>query len=153
MSISKIAHWILYAMLAVTVVVLGLYYGGGYVDPNAEMLEPVNTELLLNWSYILVVAGVIATIGFALFQFLMSVKETPKKALGTVVNIALFVAVLGGAYAIGDGTPLNLPGYDGLDNVPGTLKIADMMLYASYFLIGAAIVLVLFSNVSKLIKK
>ncbi|MGL5787724.1 MAG: hypothetical protein ACRCX4_13050 [Bacteroidales bacterium] len=153
MSISKIAHWVLYAMLAVTVVVLGLYYGGGYVDQNAEILEPKNTEILLNWAYILIGAGVIATIGFALFQFMMSVKETPKKALGTVINIALFVAVMGGAWALGDSTPLNLPGYDGLDNVGPTLKIADMMLYATYFLIGVAILLVVFSNVSKLIKK
>lgn len=153
MSISKIAHWILYGMLAVTVVVLGLYYGGGYVDPNAEVLEPKNTEILLNWGYILIGVGIVATLGFALFQFGMSVKETPKKAMSTVINIALFAAVLGGAYAIGDGTPLHLPGYDGLDNVPGTLKIADMMLYSTYFMIGVAIILVLFSNVSKLIKK
>ncbi|MGL4993184.1 MAG: hypothetical protein ACRC6R_03460 [Bacteroidales bacterium] len=153
MSIGKIAKWSLYFMLAVTVVVLGLYYGGGYTDPNAEVLEPINTEILMFWAYALVGIGIVCTAFFALFQFGVSLKDTPKKALETVVNIALFAAVLGVTYAIADGTVLDLPGYDGEDNVPGTLKIADMMLYSSYFLIGFAVVSISLSNVLKLVKK
>ena len=48
------------------------------------------------------------------------------------------------AYSISDGTVLNLPGYDGADNVPATLEFADTILFTMYFLgiiaIGAIIV-------------
>ena len=48
------------------------------------------------------------------------------------------------AYSMSDGTIMDIPGYSGSDNVPGTLKFTDTILITTYFLgigaIGAIIV-------------
>ncbi len=51
MSVTKIrktSSWTLLAITLISLVVLGIYYFGGVVDPAAEMVEPIYTGLLLN---------------------------------------------------------------------------------------------------------
>ena len=61
-------------------------------------------------------------------------KENHKKALGGLVALLALAALLVITYIIGDGTPLNIPGYTGTDNVPPMLKLTDMWLYSMYFM-------------------
>ena len=67
----------------------------------------------------------------------------PKQAVKTLialVGVCLLVLI---AYSMSDGTIMNLPGYDGPDNVEGTLKFADTMLFTMYFLgIGAVLAII-----------
>lgn len=151
MNISNLAKWSLYLMLAVTVVVFGLYYTGGLVDTASALEEPVYTELVMWWAYILVGVGFVATVCFALLQFVRSFIDTPKEALKSLATIALFAGLLIGTYAMGDTTALPIAGTIQVE--PADLKIADMMLYSSYFLTFIAIVSIFVTNVLKLVKK
>ena len=57
------------------------------------------------------------------------------------------VVVLGVSYFIGSGELLNIPGYDGGDNNPGTLKVVDMWLFTMYFMLAISIGAVLISPI------
>jgi hypothetical protein len=152
-SISKFTSWILYGLMLITVVCFGLFYFGGSVDPNAEYVEPVHTELVLNLAYVVVAVGLLATVLFALWQFGMQLKDHPKKALKTLASLGLFVVLLVVSWAIGSGEPLNLPAYDGTDNTYFWLKLTDMWLYSAYFLLGASILSIIGFSLLKVIRK
>jgi hypothetical protein len=87
---------------------------------------------------------------FALVSFLKQLKNAPKKALGGLLVILALVALLVVTFISGDGTLLNIPGYDGTDNVPKTLKMIDMWLFSAYVMLVltflAIIVLPLFKR-------
>jgi hypothetical protein len=48
------------------------------------------------------------------------------------------------AYAIGDGTLLNIPGYEGNDNRPPMLKMTDMWLYSMYVMFAITLLAMIF---------
>ena len=51
MSVTKIrktSSWTLLAITLISLVVLGIYYFGGVVDPAAEMVEPIFSGLLIS---------------------------------------------------------------------------------------------------------
>ena len=67
--------------------------------------------------------------------------------------LAVFAILLVIAYSIGDGTPLNILGYEGPDNVAARLKMTDMWIYSVYILMGLVILSMLFSPLIKRIGK
>lgn len=152
-SIRKISSWALYIMLGITVIVAGLFYFGGTVDPTAELIVPKFTDPLLYWMYILVIVGIVCTLGFGIYQFVMKFKTHPKEALNSIAVLAVFALILIVSWFMGSGEPLYIPGYDGPDNVYGWLKATDMLLYTIYFMLGAAILAIVVSSVVKLIRK
>jgi hypothetical protein len=152
-NISKYSSWILYALMLITVICFGLFYFGGVEDPNAEYLAPVYTNTILNLAYVVLGIGAVLAIGFALFQFAMLLKDHPKQAIMSLVWIAAFAIVLIIAWTIGDGTPLNLPSYDGTDNTYFWLKLTDMWLYTAEFLLAASILSIIGFSLVKVIRK
>jgi len=44
---------------------------------------------------------------------------------------------------------MNIPGYDGTDNVPFWLKLTDMFLYSIYILLFVTIVAIIASGIKK----
>ena len=153
LSIRKISSWALYIMLGITVIVIGLFYFGGSVDQTAEMIEPVFTDPLLYWMYILVIVGIIITFAFGIYQFAMKFKTNPREALNNVAVLVVFALILVVSWLLGSDKPLDIPGYDGPDNIPVWLKATDMLLYTIYFMLGAAILAIVASSVVKLIRK
>lgn len=153
LSINKISSIALYVMLGISVIVIALFYAGGSIDPSAEMLEPVFTDPLLYWTYALVALGIVCTFAFAIYQFIILFRDHPKAAINNIVVLVAFALILIVSWALGDGTPLTMPGYDGPDNVYFWLKATDMFLYTVYFMLGAAILAILSSSVIKLIRK
>jgi len=67
-----------------------------------------------------------------------------KEAMKSFIALAGIVILVLIAYSMSDGTIMDIPGYSGSDNVPGTLKFTDTILITTYFLgigaIGAIIV-------------
>jgi len=134
-KIRKISSWILWAVAAISIVVFGLIFFGGVVDPSVDKPEPVYTNQLLYWAYTILALSIFALLGFGLFQFVTSLMTSPKKALASLSVIVVFAAFLGISYAMGDATPL--PGINtdsAAYNVPTWLKITDMWLYTLYTL-------------------
>ena len=152
----KVSYYALYAMFAIILIVLGLFYLGGDaqgadviagVDP--EMWQPANTNALLMLIYGLFGLAVAATVVAAVFQFGAALKDNPAGAIKSLLGLVLLVVVLVVAWAMGDGTPMNIPGYDGSDNVPFWLKITDMFLYSIYILLFVTIVAIIASGIKK----
>lgn len=146
MAVTKIhrtSRMALWTTIAITLVVLGLFFFGGQVPEGqklvADMSQPQFTDILLYWMYALLAITIGVLLLFAIFGFFKGLKESPKKALGGLFVLLALVALLVITYIMGDGTLLNIPGYDGPDNNPTTLKMTDMWLYSMYIMLAATV--------------
>lgn len=150
--IQKISGTVLYVILAITLVILGLFYFGGTVDPNAEMIEPVYTNPLIYWMYILLGVTVAVTVVAAIFQFVNNFMDSPKTAIRSLLGLVALVVIMIISWSVGSGEPLPLQAYDGTENVPFWLKLTDMFLYTIYILMGTTILLILGFGIAKKFK-
>ena len=143
-KISRTARYTLYVGIFISLVVMGLYYLGGQVPAHeqlvADMSQPKFTDLVLYWAYVLLAITIVVLIGFAVIGFSRGLKESPKKALSGLLVIVGLAALLVITYIIGDGTILNIPGYEGSHNVPPVLKLTDMWLYSIYIMFAITLV-------------
>ncbi|EJX09166.1 hypothetical protein, membrane [gut metagenome] len=152
----KVSYYVLYALLAIILVVLGLFFFGGDAQGEAvlmgvdpEMWQPAYTDSLLYLVYTLLGVAIVATVLGFLFQFGVALKDNPVAALKSLLGFVLVVVVMGVAWSMGSEEPLNIPGYDGTDNVPFWLKLTDMFLYTIYFLLGATLVAMILGGIKK----
>lgn len=146
-KLSKILNIVLYVLLAITLVFAGMFYFGGELEGQVHP-TPVYTDTLLNWGIVLVFVTAAVSIVFEIFKLITN----PKNAVRSLVSILALALVVFIAYALGDATPLNLPGYNGPDNVPSMLLLSDTFLYSMYFLFGIAIVAILYTELSRLFR-
>ena len=87
----------------------------------------------------------------SLAQFATTLKDNPKGAVKSLAGVALFVAVLVVAYGMGSDAPILMA--DGTEYTDASwLKLADMTLYAIYFLVAVAGISTLV-NLSGIFKK
>ena len=152
----KVSYYALYAMFAIILIVMGIFFFGGDATGDAvipgvdpEMWQPANTNALLMLIYGLFGLAVAATVVAAVFQFGAALKDSPANAIKSLLGLVLLVVVLIIAWAMGSGTPMNIPGYDGTDNVPFWLKLTDMFLYSIYILLFVTIVAIIASGIKK----
>ena len=147
----KISYYVLYAMFAVILIILALFYMGGEMTAPivSEMSNPANTDALLYLIYGLFGVAVVVTVIAFVYQFGTALKDNPMAAVKSLVGIIFLVIVMVVAWSMGSSEKLVLPGYDGSDNVPFWLKLTDMFLYTIYFLLGATVVAIIGSSVKK----
>ncbi|MBO6249061.1 MAG: hypothetical protein J6N54_09640 [Bacteroidales bacterium] len=137
-KISKIIGWV----LGIVGIVLGIWC---LAKGEATNEGPVN--LLLRYSYFLLIAAVVILLGLAIIQ---TAKNNPKgliKALCVIVGVAALVAI---AYALASSDPIV-----SLKKQPdaGTLKLTDTIMKLTYILGGAAIVSIIFGVIRNAINK
>ena len=101
-KIRKISSWTLLICSIVSIIILGMFFAGGVVDPAAELQEPIYTGLLIDWTSALFFATIISTVLFAIWQFLGLLKTNAKEALSSLAVLVLFVALLFVTYTVGD---------------------------------------------------
>ena len=139
--------------VVISIIVLGLFFLGGEAPASqkiaADMAQPKFTDLLLYWCYVLLAITIVVLVAFAIFDFAKKLKEAPKKALGGFVVLVALAALLFVTYTIGDSSLMNIPGYDGPDNVPGRLKMTDMWLYSCYFMLILTVLAIFFTPLLK----
>ena len=137
-NISKIIGWV----LGILGIVLGIWC---LTKGEASNEGPVN--LLLRYSYFLLIAAVVILLGLAIIQ---TARNNPKgllKALCVIVGVAALVAI---AYALASSDPIV-----SLQKQPdaGTLKLTDTIMKLTYILGGAAIVSIIFGVIRNAINK
>jgi len=133
----KVSYYIFYVLIALILVVLGLFFMVGYNNPMGEYNAPEHTETLMFLMYAMLAVCVLVTVLGGLAQFATSLKDDPKGAVKSLVALALFAAVLIGAYVMGSEEPLTMA--DGSQFTDVTmLKLSDMMIYAIYLLLTVA---------------
>ena len=131
----KVSYYIFYVLIALILVVLGLFFCVGYDNPMGEYNAPEHTETLIYLMYAMFAVCVIVTVVGALSQFVLGLKDNPKGAVKSLLGLGLFVVVLVIAYAMASEAPLTMA--DGSQYTDVTwLKLSDMMLYAIYFLVA-----------------
>ena len=137
-NISKLIGWV----LGIVGIVLGIWC---LTKGEASNEGPVN--LLLRYSYFLLIAAVVILLGLAIIQ---TARNNPKgllKALCVIVGVAALVAI---AYALASSDPIV-----SLKKQPdaGTLKLTDTIMKLTYILGGAAIVSIIFGVIRNAINK
>ena len=137
-NISKIIGWV----LGILGIVLGIWC---LTKGEASNEGPVN--LLLRYSYFLLIAAVVILLGLAIIQ---TARNNPKgllKALCVIVGVAALVAI---AYALASSDPIV-----SLKSQPSasTLKLTDTVMKLTYILGGAAIVSIIFGVIRNAINK
>ena len=147
MNSKKILNILLLLMFVITLVVLGLFMFGGEL-PNQAYPTPVYTSALLNWAYVLCGIAIVAAIAFPLARLFTRPKQALKSLIG-VVGVAIVVVV---AYSLADGTPMDLKGYNGPDNVPSMLILSDTIIYTMYILFVGAVLAIFGSEIYRRIK-
>ncbi len=142
---NKILNIVLIVFAAITLIILGLFIWGGDI-PNAKDYTPVHTASLLNWAATLLFIAVIVAIIFPIIHLFTRPKQAAKSFIG-LLGLGVIILI---AYAMADGTPLNITGYNGPDNVPSRLILSDTLIYTMYiFCVGT--VLTIF--VTEILKK
>ena len=133
----KVSFYVLYALFAIILIVLGLFYFVGYNNTIGELTAPQHTDTLIYLMYALIIAIVVITIAAGLAQFITALKDSPKRALKSLLGLVVLVAVIAISYAIGSDEPVTANGMPYTDTF--WLKITDMFLYSIYILLGASV--------------
>ncbi|MDC0584151.1 hypothetical protein OAO55_00285 [Bacteroidales bacterium] len=148
MSLNKALSILLWVLMGVSVVFVVLFYAGGSV-PGTEgtpTAEPLITNTILNWSYILVGVAALFSIVFPIVHMFSS----KKAALKTLQSLGILVAVVVLANFLASDKPLvtELVTYDNVKE----LKNVGIGLITTYLLLGGAVVAILYSEVAKVFK-
>lgn len=157
-KIQKVSGAALYAMLAVTLVVLCMFFFGGEtpvdqrVVADTSISEPAQTDALIYWMYILFGIMVAVTVVAAVYQLASGFVDAPKATLKSLLGFVLLIVIMIVSWAVGSGEPLVMPGYDGTENVPFWLKITDMFLYTLYIQVGVLILAIVLFGIAKKFK-
>ena len=97
----RISYYALYAMFAIILIVIGLFFLGGDASGDAlipgvdpEMWQPAQTDALLYLMYVLFGIAIAATVIAAVFQFGAALKDNPASAIKSLLGLVLLVVVL-----------------------------------------------------------
>ena len=114
-----------------------------------EKLAYYKTDIAIYWGYLLLVIALIVAVTFPVIYILRNPANLVRSLL-VLVGIAVLVGL---AYLVASGSSIEIPGYTGTANTDyKTLKLVDTGLIFSYFLLGLAILSILFSEVIKSFK-
>lgn len=143
----KASYYVLYALFAITVIVLVLFYFVGFDRMVGEFNDPVHTDTLLYLIYGILGLCVVITIVAAIIQFASALMDNPKSAIKSLIGVILLVLVLVITYSMGSSEPV-ITG-DGAYTDETWLKISDMMIYSIYILLGGTILAIFASSIIK----
>ena len=150
MGITKISQYTLWGLMAISLVLVGIFLFGGFVEgtEGSSIAEPLITETILKWAYVLLIITAVILIGFQLVFMFTNLKAL--KRMGII--LAVVAALIFASYQLADDTVLNLIQYTGPDNVPGTLQTVGTAIIFTYILGVLAIVAILYSSIANLFK-
>lgn len=149
-NLSKIVSYVLYALMGISVLLAILFYFGKVI-PGTEgtnMHEPTVTKTILLWAGILAGLTALLSIVFPIINVVTNPKAA-KKTLFTVLGVAVLIFI---AWLLSSDAILDMPHYDGTDNVPSTLKLAGTGLFTAWILVVLAILSILYSEIVKYFK-
>ena len=142
---AKIASITMYVLLLISMIYTMLVMLG---PVEADATTPSYLNSMLNWSYIMIFGSVAITLVFEIYNIVMNPANAKRTLLSSLGIIALLVI----AWALSDGTPLQIVGYEGTDNVPTMLKISDGGIYSFYFMLGLFFLAIIGAEVTRIFK-
>lgn len=145
-KIRRISSYTLWAVMAISVVViLAFFFGGSELDAKGNVVYN-NTSLMMYWTYILAALTIIATLLGACSGFASS----PKKGIRALGGVLVLVVILAVSYFMGDDTPLQTLNKDNQAfNTAFWLKLTDMFIYTTYVMSGLVVLAILWGSLKK----
>jgi uncharacterized membrane protein YuzA (DUF378 family) len=147
--LSKIITISLYVLMGISVVLMLIFYFGSDVPgtANTPMREPVVTDTILTWAFILVGLAALSAIIFPLIRMILNPKNA-KKTLFGLIGIVVIVFI---SWQFSSDEVLQLA-TENPDNVPHVLKLAGTQLGTMYVLLALAILSILYTEIRTLFK-
>lgn len=84
-KVDKIAKITLWVLIGISIVVLALFLLVGYDTPyeeNPKFNDPTLTDLLIIWTYILIIATAVVTIGAVIYGFISGGNKSKHEDIG-----------------------------------------------------------------------
>ncbi len=135
-KLSKYVGWVLYVLMAVSAVLAVLFY-----------TESIESSKFLQWSYVLLISGVVIAVGSPIYGFILA----PKNAVKLLV-ILVVVAIIGFiAYSIA-GNSYSETKLELLKVTEQTSRNVGMGIIFTYIAFAIASLAILFSSVLKIFK-
>lgn len=138
MELTQIFKYVSYGLVGVSALFCVLFFA-----------DVVDVNFFLVWTYILIGISCTATVGFAI----MGMITHPKNAKNALIGIGALGLVILISYALGSSEVPTFLGYEKFDITPGLSKTVGGSLFAMYILLGLAIAGIIYSEVSKAVKK
>ena len=154
----KLSKYVLMALLAVTLVLLGLFFFVGFdneiVLPGQEkpLTDPQFLPALMYWMYILVLVPIVLILAYSLVGMAKKFADSPKEALKGLVGPLLAVVLIVVAYvlasssesnsleAIQNGTVAPILINNVICEDTGSMILTDALLYVQYVLVFLCVV-------------
>ena len=145
---SKISSYIFLGLMAITAVVLVMFYGVGYdnqssVTGGAFVTDPQYTDLLMYWMYALMGVGIVCVAVFGLMQFGANMMANPKGAIKTIGALLAMIVLFVGAYLVSSAEPILINGTVFEDST--ILLVTDVCIYVQYVLLGVSLIAAILS--------
>jgi hypothetical protein len=139
----------LYVLMGISIALMLFFYFGTDVPGTADtpMREPVVTETILIWAYVLVGLAILSAVIFPTITMIMNPKNAKKTLIG-IVGIALIVFIAW-QFASDEVLPLAT---EHPDNVPHVLKMAGAQLGTMYILLVLAILSIFYTEIRNLFR-
>ncbi len=137
MKLSKITSYVMYVLLGLGALLVILYY-----------LGLVSENVILDIAYIYFGIAAIISIVFPIIYLVAN----PRGAINVIIGLVFIGLIILISYFVASGQVMDIPGYSGTDNVPGTLKAVGTGLYTMYFLFFLSIIAILYSEISSAFK-
>jgi peptidoglycan/LPS O-acetylase OafA/YrhL len=129
-DLSKKAHYILIALLGLSVILTILFYLRNADFAVRWNIDFVGEAVMLNWAYFLLGVAVVTALVFPI----IILAQNPKKAKGALFSLVGLLVVFGLAYVLASGDVLD--SYEGYGVDVGTSKSVGMGLIGTYVLMA-----------------
>lgn len=148
-NFNRIITILLYVLMGISAIFTLIFYFGNVVPgtENTAMKEPVITDSFLLWATILLGLAVV----FALIFPIVRMFTSPKNALKTLIGVVGMVVVIVIMYFFASDEVLVIA-RENPGNVPSVLKWVGAGLNTMYVMFVAAIVAILYTEISKAFK-
>lgn len=139
--IPKISLWVL---MVISIIFTVMFFAGGAngsLEVAGDFLDiPRFTDLLLEWTYVLLGLACLITLGVVVWEFAKNCKHDKKKAISTLAVVVGFAILIVVCWFLGSPEKIEIIGYEGTENVGAMAQMTDAMLYMTYILFAATVV-------------
>lgn len=118
-----------------------------------EKISAINSlGYYFQFMYVLLILAAIVAVAFVLINFVQKLIDNPKKAVFSLIPLLVFGLVIIIAYSVSPAKELDMPNYEGEDNVAGVVKWIGTGVFSTYAFIALAILAIIVDGVSKFFK-
>lgn len=153
-NLVKISGAIRIVLIAIAVIIAALFYSDLMSVSDEALMPDQWINGFLKYAYILGISAAVIAILFALYTFVMKLIDSPKKALISLIPIVALVVIVIIAHSNASDMPLNMPNYDGMDNVKGHKNLiwSGAGLFTMYTLLIGAIAAIIVAEIMRIFK-